>query len=131
VRRALAGGGKVIAIVTQPAVHQCSCYCAARERERSKTLEDALRGMVERCAVMIAIVTQPAVHQCSCYCADRERERSKTLEDALRGMVERWGQHSGLCCTFDAAGKVVVTAESCVCDPLHKQARAALAQGKP
>jgi hypothetical protein len=36
----------VIAIMTHPAVHQCSCYCADRERARCKALEDALADMV-------------------------------------------------------------------------------------
>ena len=58
-----------------------------------------------------------------CELAEAEIAR---LREALTAMVERWARHCGLCCTFDAVGKVVVTDESCVCDPVHKRARAAL-----
>jgi hypothetical protein len=41
--------------------------------------------------------------------------------------LERSWQHSGSCCTFDSAAKVIITPESCKCDPLVKDLRAALA----
>ena len=49
--------------------------------------------------------------------------------EALESMVEKWAHHSGLCCTF-ADGKVVVTKQSCVCDPMHQRARAVLAKAR-
>lgn len=54
---------------------------------------------------------------------ERLRERITELEAALRMMLPA---HSGSCCTFDAAGKVIVTVESCQCTADVKWARAAL-----
>jgi hypothetical protein len=58
---------------------------------------------------------------------DAARAHGRTLEEALRGMVEKWAKHSGLCVPVIDGKMGKVTEESCVCDPLHKQARAALA----
>lgn len=66
------------------------------------------------------------------------------LREALRGLADKWASHSGLCCTFDEAGEVVVTPDSCRCHPPERavhdvmgtfgtvlQMRAALAQPVP
>jgi hypothetical protein len=57
--------------------------------------------------------------------ADAERLRA-----ALRAMVERYAKHSGLCVPVIDGKMGDVTEESCVCEPLYKQARAALRGGE-
>jgi len=57
--------------------------------------------------------------------------RMRQAEAALRGMVERYARHSGLCVPVIDGKMGKVTLESCVCDPLHKQARAALCDTAP
>jgi hypothetical protein len=39
---------------------------------------------------------------------------------ALAPFVLRYAIHSGACCTFDGDGKVIVTRESCTCDPRRR-----------
>jgi hypothetical protein len=56
--------------------------------------------------------------------ADDEAGR---LRELLRRTVERYAPHSSSCCIFSWEGKSLVTAESCQCEPLAKEARAALA----
>ncbi len=51
--------------------------------------------------------------------------RIEELETVLRDLLPRHS-HCGSCCTFDAAGAVIVTVKSCVCDPPWKAARIAL-----
>jgi len=51
------------------------------------------------------------------------------LRAALEVLVSMQ-QHSGACCTFDDAKRVVVTTASCRCGPELKQARAALGESK-
>lgn len=59
--------------------------------------------------------------------AAEQRKVAKGLAAALREMVKRHASHSGSCCTFGEVGQVIVTTESCKCEPMHKDARAALA----
>ncbi len=47
------------------------------------------------------------------------------LRAALKALVAKHPHH-GSCCTFDFDGKVIVTEQSCVCEPVEKQARIAL-----
>lgn len=58
--------------------------------------------------------------------ADDQRTVIDGLVEALDKMLSRFGMHSGSCCTFDELGDVVVTKESCCCEPIVKQANAAL-----
>ena len=51
----------------------------------------------------------------------RERERDAALA-VLRRMVERHAPHSGLCCRY-IDKQIVVCADSCECEELHKEAR--------
>lgn len=55
---------------------------------------------------------------------DAATARIAELERALLSLMP---PHSGLCCTLDEAGAVVVTIENCRCTPTVKRARAALA----
>lgn len=49
------------------------------------------------------------------------------LRKALTMFMTRYGRHCGLCCRFDADGHVITPDEACVCEPMVKLARAALA----
>lgn len=49
------------------------------------------------------------------------------LREAAQAILDKYGPHSGLCCTFDGDGSVVVTDKSCKCEPVRRALRAALA----
>jgi hypothetical protein len=48
-------------------------------------------------------------------------ERDAALA-VLRDMVAKWAPHSGLCCRY-IDGQIVVCADSCACEELHREAR--------
>lgn len=50
-----------------------------------------------------------------------ERDRFDTARDLLIELAARYVTHCGLCCTFDDEKRVVVTRESCKCNPLERR----------
>lgn len=72
----------------------------------------------------------PNTNQFARQIADIERQAADAAYpaafSALKGLALKYASHRGSCCTFDAAGRVVVTRESCLCLPPERAAQEAL-----
>jgi hypothetical protein len=91
-----------------------SCLAAAESaRDAAEAAYSACKASLDR---QTAIADECA-EEAQKYLAERDAALA-----VLRDMVAKWAPHSGLCCRY-IDGQIVVCADSCACEELHREAR--------
>lgn len=99
-------------------------------QKRGRGMADLMNAIKDRISSVLGLKTRMSTEVIVARIIS-EREKHAHLAELLGRVVDKWLPHSGSCCVFDDENNVVVTEESCHCQPLAKECRAALADNPP